>query len=829
MTSVAPDNLAPPENPQEKGHDPMHQSGEYVSPQPMDGTNAAGERIPGKANGFTLERKSGIRQIPGSLRDSTAEQIASYLGFEISEEPKLSYERVDQPEKVLVEDDLGKFVVQGQLVTGTKIDSPHPEVIIAAQKEQIEKLLTDLRAATERNRGLETVIKQYQGVMEIAVQRAHDLQNGNRELHKAFEGASAKYRLLHEMSKKLELKNLKLQHGVGAKEAQTRECTCKACDFIGGTREVALNPAARLLGQAKEEAERKERSKRRKRNNVRKSIEQVLLTYYNQSIDSMRDEEDGRFSRQFKDTIKSQAAELAKELVDKDEVTLQDILQGFDEIGKTFNGLNVPKISGKQVLQADGEDLETLKELLGASKKVKSYLEKLVYDAEDIHVLKLEKVWQEKEPGNYLNQVAEKANYHCNINFSPHKLHSLVEETNDLNDLQKLTRTIPSSPEQYLIWRDAIAKINVMHLIISVESQVDFGQLSINYDHNRKFMDLYTRKLPNGQIYVSPNPINHPDKYVKTEDDKGGIIVDDIQLSSGKTDESMIRKLMKRVDSSKNYEVNRIEDMERDLVWLRKEDSESKEAFDSACDTLLGIVMSWRGTNTSITRLRYSYGTGKTNPSSTGKNEALQFTTRDRLQCEANGVDTDGHTRLSQCTREHQFKKYLPPELRDHDRDEYVSNQHRQIRELAGINAQFIDFVKDLIHAMHTEYDPDCAVKYKKDVQMWSTREKMLMTLFKIIGDCDENGIPKNFGTVRTICRDHYYLQQVKEIIADHLLVECKDEEPGYKGYTAKYLQNRGEVKLCSINILAAKAKQVLENECKSPTNPQLTLPKVSA
>jgi len=280
---------------------------------------------------------------------------------------------------------------------------------------------------------------------------------------------------------------------------------------------------------------------------------EAAIRYYNMAMEAMHSKEQEIKEKADKAKViieaiigasKSEVAQgIADELIFIKNIKIQDIVHTFEARKELFT-------DGKNPTMDNPEKFEELIRLFKARKPIKAYLRKLLIERSELDELDLIRIWREKLASNGKNsaesedarksmvEISATANLYCSTFFTPHTLHADVEQCANLDELSEIVRTtIPLTVDKFRKLVSAISKINMMHLIDILRSQIDFDQMKKVSGHLQKLMDARKAVLPDmRELFTCGDP--------EAAKASNSIIVESIQVAAEKKEESAARKYM---------------------------------------------------------------------------------------------------------------------------------------------------------------------------------------------------------------------------------------------------------------------------------------------
>lgn len=390
---------------------------------------------------------------------------------------------------------------------------------------------------------------------------------------------------------------------------------------------------------------------------------------------------------------------------------------------------------------------------------MKPYLRKVLIDASDLMELDLPHIWRERLAANggsdeearrSIEKLGEAANRYCSTFFKYNSLHPEVDQANSLEELTQMVRTRPITEENFKIFMSAVAKINMMHLVDTIRSQVNFKQMRSVSEHLKKLIKARTKKRPDmREIFTCGDPENVNPK------DENAIIVKSVQVAAEKQEEAAARKYMdKGAENTGSFAITDIQDWIRFRVVLTAEDSRNPSATREATLKILGIIFALLGTDNPPDRLRHALHNGKTNKNSTGNHAAFHVTARYRYQC-GSGVKT--------IPVEIQIRKDMDSHAERLDHEDYVRRKDEKNTKIAGMNVTFYDFVCDLSDVLMNDKMPAYASRhYRKQ------KERLATILMEILTIKDEDGNLINATTLREIYEDKLQMGNISRLMEEY-------------------------------------------------------------
>lgn len=531
---------------------------------------------------------------------------------------------------------------------------------------------------------------------------------------------------------------------------EEHKCVCDPEKFPQDLRDPCREAAIRIFNAAQQKAEEKKEKEKRKTVAARRIIKKMIL----QSAQ--------RRKRKNHDAGAQRIAErMAAELVTMKELKIQDVVDIFER--------NLPDMRERcnvrrNPVTDNGADLEKLIELLEVRKPVKGYLNKLLIDASDLRELDLVKVWREKVAANgghsreakeardKIEELGRTANTYCAAFFKPSTLHPEIEETNDLDALKRITaRTVPLNVDSFRKLVSSIAKINMMHLVDTIGSQVKLGQMKAVSQHLEKLINARKHKLPDGrEVFSCGNP-EDAHRY-------NSVTVESVRVAAEKKEEAAARKYMdKGSENTRDFDVTNIKDWIRFRIMLTKKDSQDPQLTKKATIKVLSILCALLGTDVPQERLRYAFSSGETNTNSTGKHQAFHITLRYRYQCGASEIQT--------IPVEVQIQKYMDSKHAAVDHNDYVQKKDRKNTRIAGMDVTFYQFMTDLCDLVLSDYEPETVAELDENSRRRPLKEKMALILLMIITRKDKDGNLENSKFIREMYEDERQREKFEKLI----------------------------------------------------------------
>jgi hypothetical protein len=217
--------------------------------------------------------------------------------------------------------------------------------------------------------------------------------------------------------------------------------------------------------------------------------------------------------------------------------------------------------------------------------------------------------------------------------------------------------------------------------------------------------------------------------------------------------------LDKDPETNRNFELSEIFDRLRMRIMLRKEHMTNPEKRDGVIKQIISYVCGILGTDISETRLRYSFESGGTNGNSTGKHQAMHFTSRVRYECDSNPS-------MRTINLEVQIHGYMNSKEIDDDHNVYVGKKDARTTRMLGMDVPFQDFVEDLCDAILSDEDFADTNKITRKTFEFPLREKMARILFGILTKLDlENGLLKNGRIISEMLKDERKAKKLRKVI----------------------------------------------------------------
>lgn len=528
------------------------------------------------------------------------------------------------------------------------------------------------------------------------------------------------------------------------------ECTCDDHKFPQDQREACVDAAIRYYQLALQANEEKKEKQHKQMLATKKTMKAMITK-------SMS----GRRRKRYNSGANHMAEKIAEELVTIKDLKIQDIVHVIEGHARNIN--EKCRVTGS-IIRNDQDSFNKLVELLEARKPVKIYLRKLIIDASDLRELNLERVWRERAAANGTNsdeakkaresieQLAQAANQYCASFFKPYMLHPEVEEANDFKRLSPIVKhTLPLTVDSWRMLISSVAKINMMHLVETIRSQVDFDQMKAASQHLEKFINARKKRLPDmRELFTCGDPNN-----TKAAN---SIVVESIRVAAEKKEESAARKYMdKGSENTKDYDAYNIKDWVRFRIMLTKKDSQDPERMRQATVKILSILTSLFGTDVIQERLRYAFENGGTNTNSTGKHEAFHITMRYRYQC--------GNGEIWTIPVEIQIQKYMDSMDSAEDHDDYVQKKDRKNTRIAGMDVTFYQFITDLCDFILSDYETVTQAEFCEDSMRRPEKEQIALILFMIITKRNQDGELENSKILREIFENEMQRAKVQKIV----------------------------------------------------------------
>ncbi len=288
-----------------------------------------------------------------------------------------------------------------------------------------------------------------------------------------------------------------------------------------------------------------------------------------------------------------------------------------------------------------------------------------------------------------------------NVGF---ELASEVEKEQDLKKLRKLALVLPTTPVAFHIMQSALVKLETMHILLVINSEVDFERNGKIGQHLSKFMQHLSKDYEDETVFNYPTtgegePIETLDGSTHHVD------VDRIEVDEkGKPLFSLFAKVL--IDGL--ISTRKVFDHERARMYCRYKDSHDDDGnFDEAKFKnwvlhTLSVLLSVLGNDIDKDRLRCSIVTGGTNPDSTGKHRGVQLTIIYKHGIWDAEINPDGSPRISTSLVEMQLLAFSTPEDEDEDHANYSKNKTRLLGQKLGTAINFTEFTTDLLTVLDT-------------------------------------------------------------------------------------------------------------------------------
>lgn len=569
----------------------------------------------------------------------------------------------------------------------------------------------------------------------------------------------------------LEAIEIKAKEKMKVIQLRKQKCICSKKHLTEDLRRPNYKAAARLYGQAKEQAADQQDSLRLKAEMVKECVYKMVRNSL-----SRRDKENIGFYDSWGSDF---GGELAEKLVRIKNISIDDIVHVFVEKEHWLKENGFALFDASKTIMDNRDLFMDLIVILGARKPIKPYLEKLIHDTDDARLLDLTSIWREKQP-SYTQDIelkrervslfasAIKANEYCRTFFGEHHLHPEIAAINDLDILKKIVATTaPVDEEGFRRMVSAMAKINMMHLAETIRSQIDPGRMRVISQHLRKKLATYSRKkAPGSKLHVL---------HCCSGNSNDECEVAAISVPDEKSELAIARKFMdKDSDNTRNIEIEAIHDMIRFGVTLTKKDSKSPEKIEKATKKIIAIITAIFGTDISRGRLRYSFSSGITNENSTGKHEAFHFTIRYRYQCSSSGKNRWGTDKIKTIPVEVQIKKYMNQEEERQDHEKYARKKDKKIQRIMGMDMPFDEFLSDICDVLLSGYHMNDDVFRNDKICEFPVEEKLARILFRALTKRSADGTFVNTETLNALCGNPIAMDKIKKIIKKYIHYEAK-------------------------------------------------------
>lgn len=529
------------------------------------------------------------------------------------------------------------------------------------------------------------------------------------------------------------------------------ECSCGNNSFPHDTRKPAYEAALRYYHIAQEIAQKKEEERKKKIIAARRIIKLIIM----RSMTAKR--------RNYQKRASNLAEKIAHQLINIKGIKIQDIVATIE----AYAGQIAEECKTKgNIVRNGAQELNELIHLFDARQPIKPYLRKLIMDASDLRELDLSKIWREKAAANGNNgpeaqaaidsikDLGDAANTYCSTFFNPYSLHPEVTKVNNLQQLCEIVEhTLPLNVDSWQKYVSAVAKINMMHLVETIRSQVDFDEMRAASQHLEKLINARKVRLPDMRELLTCGDPENPRN-------SNSVVVESIRVAAEKSEVAAARKYMdKGSENTKDYDAYNINDWVRFSIMLTKKDSQDSEKTELATVKIIAILCSLFGTDIPHERLRYALESGGTNPNSTGKHEAFHLTLRYRYQC---GTNRD---QVRTIKIEAQIQKYMDSDESREDHDDYVRKKDQKNTRIAGMNVTFYQLVTDLSDYLLSEQKTLTTAEFYKNAMKRPEKERMALVLFMILTKKDKDGELENGKILRELFADDLQRRKIETLV----------------------------------------------------------------
>lgn len=286
------------------------------------------------------------------------------------------------------------------------------------------------------------------------------------------------------------------------------------------------------------------------------------------------------------------------------------------------------------------------------------------------------------------------------------KLAPVVEAENAIAKLQKIALTPPTNPETFYLVQSALAKLELMHLLVVVRSETDFDKNKAIGQYIDACCAHITHRYPQG--LVANPPTTEDGTIVKSlAHSDWHAFLDRVEVDKeGKPLESIIEKAV--VDRLQSLQ--RIFDTSRARFYSRYEDayeddgSFNLEKFNAWALRMIGIVLSYFGDDVDIERLVATVQSGAANEHSTGKHIGFHLTITLKFAIYENGLSVPrGTPKTAIKPVEWQFLAYNSQEDERADHLTYKRSKRRGLHDELGTSLSFSNFAIDLMNVLEMD------------------------------------------------------------------------------------------------------------------------------
>ena len=341
-----------------------------------------------------------------------------------------------------------------------------------------------------------------------------------------------------------------------------------------------------------------------------------------------------------------------------------------------------------------------------------------------------------------------------------------VAKANTIGELRKLATTEPNTEESYTEMRDAYIKIELMHNLYYVSSEVNRLQQEIAAGKlDKRFDQIIDRSDPDCQILNPPNPKEDgvPQAF---EAASYAVEIDRCEVYQGAKElGAIIRKMILKNLQKPGV----ISDFVRARIFLPRHKSRSITAegvtkwevdnITKESTKILAILMSHFGNDLDPERIRSSILSGGLNINSTGSHRGLHITFTYKYQDMSKGLTQDGASKGGAIEVEFQILGYMTEEEEREDHDRYNIHQIHKTRAKLGADLDFKGFIMQLADVVNSDYDFDennnpigVLASGNKPISNKNYREKAL--LLRILSKRNNKGDLVNLEIIKELLED---------------------------------------------------------------------------